>query len=235
MTDVKPFVARDSSPAQDRTVSVVFVVPGLEQERPGPGLLEPLGPTCLFDRMISCLERVCEASQRAVWFDDATLVERFESVPRPGIRLLAAPPDRSLRAGGPDALLSTHVALFDGRHPFLRPSTIDEAIRLLRIRGDIEAIRSCVRVRGPAYSLLGEPVVGGSDVEMLLDCHAFTIVPSSHLATGRALTSPPLAFEIASSEAFRVESAFLHEMVGALIGARAGRAPLDAGVSAGSG
>jgi hypothetical protein len=221
MTDVKPFVARDSSPPQDRTVSVVFVVSGLEHERPGPGLLHPLGPTCLFDRMLSCLERVCEASQRAVWFDDATLVERFESVPRSGIRLLAAPPDRSLRAGGPDALLSTHVALFDGRHPFLRSSTIDEAVRLLRLRGDIEAILSCVRVRGPLYSLTGQPVAGATGAEMLLACHAFSILPSSHMATGRALTSPPFAFEIASSEAFRVESAFLHEMAAALIDARA--------------
>jgi hypothetical protein len=221
MTDVKPFVISDSSPPQDRTVSVVFVVSGLEQERPGPGLLQPLGSTCLFDRMLSCLERVCEASQRAVWFDDATLVERFESVPRPGIRLLAAPPDRSLRAGGPDALLSTHVALFDGRHPFLRPSTIDEAVRLLRLRGEIEAIQSCARVRGPLYSLTGQPVAGATGADMLLACHAFSILPSSHMATGRALTSPPFAFEIASSEAFRVESAFLHEMAGALINARA--------------
>jgi hypothetical protein len=223
MTEVKAFVSRDSSPPGDRTVAAVLILTGMDREGDRlPGLLDPLGPTCLFDRALQCLTKISEATERALWSDDAALLERFDSTQHAGIRLLAAPLDRSLQPGTPDALLSTHVALIDGRHPFLRPNTIDEAIRLLKIRGDVDAISSCVRVHGELFGLHGQPVLSPSKTaSMLLTCDAFTISPARDIAHGLARKSPPLAFEIAFSEGFRVDSVFAQQLAGALLDVRA--------------
>ncbi len=223
MTEVKAFVSRDSSPPGDRTVAVVLILSGMEQEGVRlPGLLDPLGPTCLFDRALQCLAKTSEATERALWSDDAALLERFDSVQPAGIRLLAAPLDKSLQPGIPDALRSTHVAIIDGRHPFLRPNTLDEAIRLLKIRGDVDAIASCVRVHGELFGLHGQPLLSPSkSSSMLLSCDAFTISPARDVAHGLARKAPPLAFEIGFSEGFRVDSVFAHQLAGALIDARA--------------
>lgn len=94
MTDIKPFVNRESPSPRARSVSVVFSVKGLDAQQPqSPGMLDPLGSTCLFDRMLSVLLRVGEAEHKAVWFDDAALVERFEKTSHPSIRLLSGPPN----------------------------------------------------------------------------------------------------------------------------------------------
>lgn len=219
MTDIKPFVNRESPSPRARSVSVVFSVKGLDAQQPqSPGMLDPLGSTCLFDRMLSVLLRVGEAEHKAVWFDDAALVERFEKTSHPSIRLLSGPPERCLRGGSPEALWSTHVLLLDGRHPFLRSSTIDEAIRLIRVRSDIEGMQSCVRMQGPIYSLTGESLTNGS-THLLVACPAFAVVPSNHLATGRSPGSW-FPFEISKSESFRADTLFHQEMAGALIDAR---------------
>lgn len=227
MTEVKAFVSRDSSPPGDRTVAVVLILSGMDHEgvHRAPGLLDPLGPTCLMDLALQCLTKVSEATERALWSDDAALLERFDSAQHAGIRLLAAPLDRSLQPGIPDALRSTHVARIDGRHPFLRPNTLDEAIRLLKIRGDIDAICSCVRVHGELFGLHGQPVLSPSKASsMLLSSDAFAISPARDIAHGLARKSPPLAFEIGFSEGFRVDSVFAQQLAGALIDVRSRQA-----------
>ena len=221
MTDVKPFVLHDSSPPSDRSVAVLLVASGAPTEPTlrVPGMLDPLGPTCLFDLALQCLDGVEEATERAVWADDTSLLERFEAEQHPGVRLLAAPPEQSLRRGVPDALLSTYVVVLDGRYPFLRPNTIDEAIRLLRLRADIEAIKSCVRVQGALYDLAGESL-RDKESPLLLSCPAFSFVPADVLSVGRALKSPPFPFELGSSEGFRVDTPFTAELAGALLSER---------------
>jgi len=221
MTDVKPFVIHDSSPPSDRSVAVLLVASGtpMEPTLRVPGLLDPLGPTCLFDLALQCLDGVQEATERGVWADDTALLERFEAEQHPGVRLLAAPPEQSLRRGVPDALLASHVVVLDGRYPFLRPNTIDEAIRLLRLRADIEAIKSCVRVQGGVYDLAGESV-RDKESPVLLSCPAFSFVPAEVLGLGRALKAPPFPFEIGASEGFRVDTPFTAELAGALLSQR---------------
>lgn len=229
MTDVKPFVSHDSSPPKERTVAVLLVASAMAEpfERRAPGMLDPLGATNLFDRALQCLEGVQEATERAVWAEDTALLERFEAERHPGIRLLGAPPDRCLRRGAPDALRSTHALVVDGRHPLLRPNTLDEAIRLLRLRQDIEAICSCVRVRGALYHLDGAPVGGEANGTraMLLVSQAFSLVPAETISLGRALTQPAYAFEIGHTEGFRVDTAFTQELAEALLQARQSSRP----------
>ncbi len=228
MTDVKPFVRHASIPS-GRSVAVLLVASGLDQSggAPGPGLLQPFGPTCLFERALACLERVEEATERAVWADDAALLERYEAEPRAGLRLLAEPPDRCLRPGAADALLSSHVLVVDGRHPFLRPNTIDEAIRLLRVREDIESIVSCEHVCGRLFDLEGQPACDGRDGTMLLSNLALSVVPADTLALGRALTQSSFAFEIGHTEAFRVDTEFAHALATAWLNASGPRLDTD--------
>ena len=220
MTDVKPFTHHDAPPPVERSVAVLLVASAVAQsfERQVPGLLEPLGDTSLFERALQCLEGVEEAAERAVWAEDTALLECFERGEHPGIRLLAAPPDRCLRRGAPDALLCTHALVIDGRYPFLRPNTLDEAIRLLRLREDIEALVACVRVQGELYEIDGTPIEHRSGERgLLLANSAFSLVPADHLAFGRALQRPASAFEIGHSEAFRVDTPFNRDLATALI------------------
>lgn len=221
MTDVKPFTRHDAPMPVDRSVAVLLVASAVAQpfDRQEPGLLDSLGATSLFERALRCLEGVEEAVERAVWAEDTELLEHFERAEHPGIRLLAAPPERCLRGGAPDALHATHALIIDGRHPFLRSNTVDEAIRLLRLREDIEAVVACVRVRGELYEMDGTPIGErrSDGREMLVTSGAFSLVPAEHLALGRALRQPASAFEIGHSEAFRVDTPFTRDLADALL------------------
>lgn len=222
MTDVKPFTRDEPEAARDRSVAVVLVCPGVAGAGEVPAPLDPFGGSNLFDIALRCLDRVEEASERAVWADDAALLEYFEQQGLDGIQLLAAPPDRALQRGAPDALRSSYVALLDGRYPFLRPNTIDEAIRLLRVRPDIETIISCVRTSGVIYDLSKRQAFTGPSHEsaMLVSCRAFWLVPAESLSFGRPPERAPYAFEVGQSEGFRVDSPFTRDLAGPYLASR---------------
>jgi hypothetical protein len=230
MTEVKAFVNRDESPYRDRKIVAALLIPKQDDVAFSlPTSMEPLGPTTLFDLALDCLSRIAEAEERIFWSDDPTCIERFETSCWKEVRRLSIPLERALLPGRPDSVHSTHVLRLDGRHPFLRPNTLDEAIRLLKVREDIEAITACVRVKGELFSHDGQSVALSMKRPMLLSCGAFEIEPGPQFAHGLARQAAPLAFEISPSEAFRVESVFSQQLAGAFLDARKGSVVNDDG------
>ena len=212
MTDIKPYAHNDEPQALDRSVAVILAV-SAENAANEPGLLQPMGAgTMLWDLALSCLERLEEPEELAVWAEDTALLEHFETREHARARLLAAPPERALVRGERHALRSANVVLLDARHPFLRPSTIDEAVRLFRMRPDLRAITSCVRSTGRLFDLLGNPLgteasVVDRDRPYLRQVRALSIVPVESVTLAKC-EGTPVPFEISATEAFRVDTPF---------------------------
>jgi hypothetical protein len=210
MTDIKPYARDDDPEPIDRSVAVILVVSAANAANE-PGLLQPMrSGTTLWDLALTCLERLDEPDELAVWAEDTALLEHFEGRAHPRARLLAAPPELALVRGERHALRSANVAILDGRHPFLRPSTIDEAVRLFRMRPDLPALASCVRASGRLFDLHGNELVSPAPVEServyLRQVHAFSIVPAESISMGKRVTPAP--FEISATEAFRADGPF---------------------------
>jgi hypothetical protein len=226
MTDYKPFSS--DRPAREPLRSVAVIVDVASDARAlDPLLLQPCGSKSLLDRAFDCVDWVAEADQRIL---------RTDSPEVKAIAARRATKGWSVVTGSAPAASWTscsHLVVLDGHHPFLRPSTIDEAIRLIKLRFDIASIASCVRST-PGW-WFEETSAGVEDATghalptspptMLREAHAFHVVPAwrhhrtAHRYAGRR--HDPYPFEIASAEAFRVQSQFELDLAASWYASRA--------------
>ncbi|MCU0693410.1 MAG: hypothetical protein MUF54_18625, partial [Polyangiaceae bacterium] len=190
-----------------------------------PRWLQPCGGPSLLHRALHLLDRLDEADEKLFWSDDSSILEHFEQAGRTAIRLLPGPPVHALRRDQPGRPASHFVLRFDGRCPFLRPSTLDEAVRLVRIRFDVSRMVSCVRTHGPLFSVSGRsltPALGGTPC-ILRWSPAFDLAPADQLAGlahDVACVAEAMPFELGASEALRIDSSFEFDLVAAYFGAR---------------
>jgi hypothetical protein len=200
MTEYKPF-SRDAeeAPGEPRTVGIVLSIPTPADDA-GRIALQPTGDTTLAEIALGCLCRA-EADERWLLSLDAATDELFAKGTWPGVSLLRPDPD-----GGWDSR-STHLMLLGPFHPFLRPSTLSEAVRLFKMRTDIATLVACVRNRDALYDETGKQVVGEHDERTLLRAaHAFQIAPRKPSMKSGAVD--PYPFEISSQEGWFVDSEF---------------------------
>ena len=113
-------------------------------------------------------------------------------------------------------------------HPFLRPSSVSEAIRLFKMRTDILSLVACVRMRDSCFdesgrSLLPDgPISGG----VYRDTHAFQLISRSlsrEVGERPPAALDPYPFEISNHEAFFIDSETEFEMASAWHRDHAGR------------
>lgn len=212
MTDFKPFAKGPPSRETSRSVSVVLDVAS-DACKLDPLLVQPCGGPSLLDRALDCVAWVSEAEKRFVRTTSADVASLADHDRSRGIQLLGADPDAQLGE-------TSHVLVLDARHPFLRPSTIDEAIRLIKLRFDIVSIATCVRApsgwwfeeTSPWIEEAAGHALPTNPPGLLREAHAFHLVPSWRYRKGSRRYSgqrlDPYPFEITSSEAFRVQSDF---------------------------
>ncbi len=225
MTDFKPFAS--DSPVREPVRSVAVILDIGCDTRALDLLLQPCGPKSLLDRALDCADRVTEADQRILQSDSAAAKAIAARRTAHGWSVVA---DNTQAASWTSC---SHLVVLDGRHPFLRPSTIDEAIRLIKLRFDITSIASCVRsASGWWFEETGAGVEDAtghalppSPPTLLREAHAFHVVPAwrhhraAHRYTGRRLD--PYPFEITSAEAFRVQSQFELDLAASWCASRA--------------
>jgi hypothetical protein len=237
MTDYKPFShspePRDEPP---RTVAAVLEIgAGTASDGDDAHLaLRPLAGSSLFHVALARLAEL-EADERLVCTGDDTIARAFEAASPRGVRLLrlASGLRAPLVAGARELDVAaelprcSHALVLGARHPFLRASTLDEAIRLFRLRTDIGSLRSCVRLRGEVLDPDGRcvlPAPPGSGREghtrwPWQSAGAFELVPlrggSPDEAVAPAAPPGPMPFEISAQEAFEVQSDFELELAAA--------------------
>lgn len=228
MTDFKPFT-HDALPVPTaRSVTVILDL-AAEWSRAESLLFASLGSLTLLDRALECLAHTCEADARIVRIPTAELASVVErSRFRSAEVVLSGDPKRA----GDRLATSSHALVIDGRHPFLRPGTIDEAIRLVKMRVDVVSLTSVARTRpgwwfeeqGSSMDDACGHALPAHPLGILRECHAFHVVRTERLQRGSRRFSgqrlDPCAFEVAASEAFRIDSEFDLQLAAAWAAAR---------------
>jgi hypothetical protein len=200
MTEYKPFSrGAEEEPSEPRTVGIVLSIPAPADDE-GRIALQPVGDTTLAEIALSCLSKA-EADERWLLSLDPATEALFAQGSWPGVSLLRPDPDGGWDSG------STHLMLLGPFHPFLRPSTLSEAVRLFKVRTDIATIVACVRNRDALYDGQGNLVVGEHDERTIFRAaQAFQIAPRKPSMKSGAID--PYPFEISSQEGWFVDSEF---------------------------
>lgn len=194
MTEYKPFSRRDAEPpVEERTVAVVLSIPPGNEEL-GRIALQPMGSLSLAQKAIALLQNA-DADERWLRHSDGLGADLV--APQGVVRLL----------DGEAQPRCTHLLLLGPLHPFLRASTLGEAVRLFKMRTDIASLVACTRNRDALYDPSGERVIGeSSDRTLYRDAHAFQIVPRTAASSDGPLERYP--FELSEQESFLVDSEF---------------------------
>lgn len=226
MTDFKPFANDTPSRESARSVAVVL---DLADDRLDPLLVAPCGQSTLIERAFACIERVADADVRIVRTGSSEVVASFEKRRPRGVDVVRAddPARQGARVSG-----CSHLLVLDARHPFLRPATIDEAVRLFKLRFDLTAITSCVRAPLGWWfeqdgdwveDALGHPLPDTTGT--LREAHAFHLLPAWRWGRGARRFSggrfDPYPFELPAREAFRVQSDFELQLAASWLATRA--------------
>lgn len=157
MTEYKPFLRGiDESVSDDRTVAVVlYAPPGVDGQ--DDMVVRPFADTTLMRLAFARLAAV-EADEK--WFatTNETWVCLFEEAKLADVGLLH-PSDLPLQSEPIRApVRASYLLTFSALYPFLRASTVSEAVRLFKMRTDILSLTSCVRVRDPLCDERGRPL-----------------------------------------------------------------------------
>ncbi|MBI5531596.1 MAG: hypothetical protein HY898_02700 [Deltaproteobacteria bacterium] len=207
MTDFKPFSAVPDEPrVEERTVAVVLSIPS-EAEDSSRLSFRPIGQTALARIALDRLVRV-EADELWLHATDPQAVELFGKETWPGVSLLVG--DGSVQPG------STHLMLLRPFHPFLRASTISEAVRLFKMRLDIATLVACTRSRDALYDQDGRLVIPEHD-ERALYRAANALQIMARKPGSKSGTLDPYPFEVSSQEGFFVDSTFELDLAAAYL------------------
>lgn len=200
MTEYKPFSADPEEPQpEDRTVAAVLSLPS-SNEDPAGLAWRKLGDTSLAEIALRTLGRA-DVDERWV-LDSTPEIPRLHSALKlPGVGLL--------RPGDPaNTIKASHLLLIGPFHPFLRSSSIEEAVRLFKMRTDIGSMVTCVRHRDALLDEHGITVIDENDERILWrSAHAFEIVRAK---AGHSMPAEydPFPFEISVQESFLVDGEF---------------------------
>jgi hypothetical protein len=205
MTDFKPYSAVPDEPrAEERSVAVVLSIP-TEAEDLSRLSLRPIGQTSLARLALERLVRV-EADELWLHSSDPAVDELFRKDKWPGVS--------QLLGDGSAHPAATHLLLLGPFHPFLRASTIGEAVRLFKMRLDIATLVACTRSRDALYDAEGALVSPEHDERPLFRAaHAFQIMPRVPGTKSGAID--PYPFEVSSQEGFLVDSTFEFDLAAA--------------------
>lgn len=200
MTEYKPFSGTDEqAKPEPRTVGIVLSIP-TQADDAGRVALQPVGDTTLVQMALDCLARA-EADERWLLSLDPATDELFAKGTWPGVSLLRTDAD------GGWASRSTHLLLLGPFHPFLRPSTLSEAVRLFKMRTDIATLVACVRHREALYDPQGRMILDEHDDRPIYrGAQAFQIAPRRPRDKSGAID--PYPFEISTQEGWTVDSEF---------------------------
>lgn len=213
MTDYKPFRAEpEESEVDERTVAAVLSIPSRDEDPAGLAWRDLEGGS-LAAIALRMLARV-EVEERWLLDTSPEAASLYEQVQPEGIRLL--------RQGDRSAVQATHLALIGPFHPFLRPSSVEEAVRLFQMRPDIASLTTCVKHKDALLDERGERVIDEQDERVLWrPAHAFEIVPARLRRRSTEPQYDPYPFELSAREAFLVDSEFELGLYAAWLG-RAG-------------
>jgi hypothetical protein len=157
-----------------------------------------------------------EADELWLLSSEPSVDELFRAEKWPGVSLLAG--DGSIQPA------ATHLLLLRPFHPFLRASTISEAVRLFKMRLDIATLVACTRMRDALYDEAGALVIPEHDERPLQRAaHAFQILPRVPGTKSGAMD--PYPFEVSAQEAFFVDSTFEFDLAAAYRERRQERSP----------
>lgn len=188
MTDFKPFSTEASEPEWDRSVAVVLFLDAVTSH------------VALLRRAVRCLEEVHEACAKVLWLADPSLLNLLGADLSPDILVVSHPLSRVLSGELTPYVPGSHLLMISPWYPFLRAETLDEAIRLLKLRPDLNCMVSSVRRQGRVFSKNGTQTRESED-DFLCEVDTFTLVPRSHFGAGASLPGC-FGFEISESESF---------------------------------
>jgi hypothetical protein len=222
MTDPKPFATTDGpAEQQPRTIAAVLSVPTLDLD-PSHMAVRPFGSGTLLEIALSRLQQV-EADQRVLLSTEPEIAEHFRRSAHEGVQLV-----NQARLPVDEPAACTHLMLLGVFHPFLRPSSLSEAIRLFKMRTDILSLVACVRMRDSCYDESGRTLLpdGPQSGGVYRDAHAFQLVSRTlpkAAGQGPLDALDPYPFEISNHEAFFIDSEMEFEMASAWHREHAGR------------
>lgn len=200
MTEYKPFSVEPEEPQpEDRTVAAVLSLPS-SNEDPAGLAWRKIGDTTLAEIALRTLGRA-DVDERWVLDSMPEVPALFHALNLPGVGLL--------RPGDPaNTIKASHLLLIGPFHPFLRPSSIEEAVRLFKMRTDIGSMVTCVRHRDALLDERGITVIDENDERILWrSAHAFEIV-SARPGLSKGAEYDPFPFEISNQESFLIDGDF---------------------------
>lgn len=207
MTDFKPY-SRARQPLGQRQVALVIDVREADDL-----LFRRLGPRTNLERVVDLAQRTVEARQTFVC---ATSDAALDAVRRlaPEVPVLPVDASHALRPGQVQA---THLLWLRPGFPWLRPSTVDEAARLLCVRSDFDWIASCVACNSPLIDECGEGVARPQNARWYRLVDALWAEPA--YGARRDEVVRPYPFEIMAQEGFSVRGEFESSLADALLSA----------------
>jgi len=176
-----------------------------EAEDPARLALRAIGSTSLAR---IALERLVNVEADELWLhsSDPAVDALFHNGTWPHVSLLSP--------NGEPQPAASHLLLLGPFHPFLRPSTLSEAVRLFKMRLDIATLEACTRSRDALYDEAGARVIPEHDERALYRAaHAFHIAPRVAGHQSGAIDRYP--FELSAQEGFFVDGAFEFDLAAA--------------------
>lgn len=215
MTEYKPFSAELQEPQpEERSVAAVLSLPSANEDPAGLAWRK-IGDLTLAEIALRTLGKA-DVDERWVLDSMPEVPKLFNALNLPGVGLL--------RPGDPaNTINASHLLLIGPFHPFLRSSSIEEAVRLFKMRPDIGSMVTCVRHRDALLDEHGATILDENDERIIWrSAHAFEIVAAKPSGRSAPSAYDPFPFEISSQEAFLIDGDFEFGLYGAWRAQRSG-------------
>jgi hypothetical protein len=220
MTDFKPYFRSDEELFLDRSVALVFYVNSDEEN--WARITAKLASTSLLSLAIDVYSEA-EADEKFVVATRSDLVDAVKSkVDKVGLikppRTMGTSVAHALRdlRGALVSVSAAHVMAFSPGFPFIRPSSLSEASRLLKIRADIRSLRACVSQLAPIYDSEAKCLCQKASFACL---DVFALAHKSRIERTEALfgesVADPELFELSAMEGFDARDDFGFELAAA--------------------
>lgn len=166
-----------------------------------------------------------DAEERYFCVGEQPLIELFERIRPPGVKLLERSPE-AVQGDAPQLVINahyaragtTHIAFMNACHPFLLPRTLTRAIARIKDDRTLDALTSTVARRDWLYAEDGRPLldvdlgIGDTKRSPLVHrvAHAFHIFPRERFLAGepifRDVPGDPHLFSISEEEAIDIDT-----------------------------